>query len=371
MGKASPHYSDFGDNYEVKDPLKVLAIKAATATANNLQPLGFKEITQSRGESTHVIDVGPFYLASNPEGLGTKNLISDEMSKHFPNKHFYKAVAKDTVASIVNDLITLGAQPLVVNAHWSMGDNDWLKDQQRWADLVTGWSEACTEAGAIYGAGESPTLKGIIQSGKIELSGSVMGMIKPKKHLTLGKKLKAGDRIILIESNGIQANGLSMARGLVEKQPKQYLTKLSNGQTIGEALLKPSHIYAKLVAALFEAKIDIHYMVHMTGHGWSKLMRYVERPFSYHVDTLPTVQEEFSALQKFGKLSDEVMYGTFNMGTGYAIFVPEKYADAVIDIAQKSYSFKSWDAGSVNEGERQVIIEPLQLTYSADTLNLR
>src|SRR5258708_10963610 len=156
------HYSDFGDNYAKKDPLKILAIQAALATAHNLDYLGISEVSASRGESTHVIDVAPFYLDTNPEGLGTKKLIADEVAKLHPEKSFYHEVAKDTVASIVNDLITLGARPLVVSAHWSMGDNSCLEDTQRWQDLVEGWQEACTEAGAIYGAGESPTLRGIV-----------------------------------------------------------------------------------------------------------------------------------------------------------------------------------------------------------------
>src|SRR5258706_2200751 len=129
------HNRDFGDDYSKKDPRKVTAIRAAISTSHNLDDMGYKEVAASRGESTHVIDLGPFYLASNPEGLGTKNLIADEVAKKHTNKSFYKDIAKDTVASIVNDLITLGAKPLVVSAHWSMGDNDVLKDELRWNDL--------------------------------------------------------------------------------------------------------------------------------------------------------------------------------------------------------------------------------------------
>src|SRR5258708_1492002 len=207
--KKSPtyHNRDFGDNYEKKDPVKVSAIRAADKTAHNLDDLGFCEVSGSRGESTHVIDLGSFYLASNPEGLGTKNLIADALSRSHPKNHYYRSLAKDTVASIVNDVITLGARPLVVSAHWSMGDNEWLADSGRWNDLVGGWAEACSEAEAIWGGGESPTLRGLVSPGKIELSGSVVGIIDPKERLTLGDKLAEGDHIVLIESNGLQTNG--------------------------------------------------------------------------------------------------------------------------------------------------------------------
>ncbi len=365
------HNRDFGDDYSKKDPRKVFAIQEAISTANNLDDLGFKEISASRGESTHVIDVGPFYLASNPEGLGTKNLIADAMAENHKGKSFYKDIAKDTVASIVNDLITLGARPLVVSAHWSMGDNDVLADENRWRDLVTGWKEACNECGAIYGAGESPTLRGLVMPGKLELSGSAMGIINPKSRLTLGDKLKEGDHIVLIESSGIHTNGSSLARGLTDKLPHKYNTKLSNGETLGEALLTPSHIYAKLLDELFLANIDIHYMIHMTGHGWSKLMRYVEREFIYRMHTIPDVHEEFRLLQKVGDLTEEVMYDAFNMGAGFAFYVDEKDVKKLQEIAKKKFGFKSWDAGIVEKGPRQVIIEPLNIVYGKDALNLR
>jgi phosphoribosylformylglycinamidine cyclo-ligase len=363
-------YSKVGDDYEKKDRCKRIAIEAAISTAHNLKSLGFSEVSASRGESTHVIDIGDCYLASNPEGLGTKNLIADEVARSHPNKTFYREIAQDTVASIVNDVITLGARPLVVSAHWSMGDNEWMRNEPRWKDLVEGWRDACNEAGAIYGAGESPTLKGLVRPVRIELSGSVMGIIDPKERLTIGNKLQVGDHIILVESNGLQSNGASLVRRLAQKLPKKYDTLLPTRETLGEALLHPSHIYARLQEKIFKAGIDIHYMVHLTGHGWSKLMRYDERNFTYRITTLPDVQEEFRFLQKVGKLSDQEMYGTFNMGAGYGFYVSPKDVKAVQRIAKK-LGFKSWDAGVVEKGERQVIIEPLNLTYGKETLNIR
>jgi phosphoribosylformylglycinamidine cyclo-ligase len=366
--KKKLHYKDFGDNYEQKDPLKVLAINSAKSTAHNLDYLGFKEVSASRGESTYVIDMGNFYLASNPEGLGTKNLIADEVSI-YNGKSFYKEIAKDTVASIVNDLITSGARPLIVHAHWSIADNDCLNNIQRWRDLVEGWKDACNESVVIYGAGESPTLRDILEPGKIELSGSAVGIINPKSRLVLGDKLKEGDHIILIESNGIHANGISMARGIVEKLPDRYQTTLSDGITLGEALLKPSHIYSKLQGDLFNSGIDIHYMVHMTGHGWSKLMRYTKRDFTYKIHTLPDVPEELQLLQKLGNLTDEVMYGTFNMGAGFVFYVDKEDIKKVQKIADAN-GFKSWCAGIVEKGPRQVIIEPINTIYGKESLNL-
>ena len=99
-------YSQIGDDYSTKDPIKKLAQTAALSTAKNLKN-GFEEVSQSRGESAYVWKQGDIYMASVIEGLGTKNLIADEMRK-VTGKTYYDIVAHDTVASIINDLASSG-----------------------------------------------------------------------------------------------------------------------------------------------------------------------------------------------------------------------------------------------------------------------
>ena len=365
----SLRYKDFGDDYSKKDPFKKYAMQVALRTADNLKDLGFPEVTASRGESAYVIDIGPFYLASVIEGLGTKNLIADAMYELDPSKSYYDAVAIDTVASIVNDLITVGARPLTVLPHWSIGDNSWLGDKVRSYELVNGWAEACDEAMAIYAGGETPTNKGIIYPHTAELSGSAFGIIQPKDRLTLGDKLESGDHIVLIESSGIHANGVSLARDIVERLPDTYLTELPSGRKIGEVLLNRSYIYARLQDALFQEGVDIHYIVNVTGHGWSKLMR-ANKDFTYRIHTLPKVPEEYLFLQEEGPISNEESYGVFNMGAGLVLYVPE----CDVEKTRKSSSdmgFRNWDAGVVEQGPKQVILEPLGFGYGKETLDLR
>ncbi len=365
-----PSYSQVGDDYDKKDPLKVIAQTAASETSNNLRKYGYKEISASRGESAHVIDLGNIYLASVPEGLGTKNLVADAIYSKDPKKSYYYEVGIDTVATIVNDLITVGAQPLVVNAHWAIGDNDWLNDKKRFRELCEGWAEGCNRAGAIYGGGETPTLQGIIFPDKSELSGAAVGIINPKSRLTLGEKLSAGDHIVFIASNGIQTNGLSLARHVANVLLSNgYQTKLPNGKTFGEALMSPSYIYAKLMLDLFENEVQIHSMVHMTGHGLRKVMR-SNREFTYRISYLPTPQDEFLLMQSALNYTEEDMYSIFNMGIGFAFFVPNSDTKKVIKIA-KIHKFEAWDAGVVEKGPRQVIIEPKDIVFAESTLQIR
>jgi len=361
-------YSQSGVNYKNMDPVKKMAQEAGRLTAKNLLFHGFSEVSDSRGESAYVWKQGNVYMASVIEGLGTKNLVADEMKK-FTGKTYYDVIGHDTVASIVNDLITVGASPLVIHAYWAVGNSEFLKDSQRIKDLIDGWKSGCDLSGVSWGGGETPTYKGIIDPKTIDLGGSAVGIIKNKKSLITDKGLKTGDRILLLKSNGINVNGLSLARAVSVKFPKGYATKLSNGTMYGEALLTKTNIYAKLIQELLEAKINIHYISNITGHGLRKIMRAKEN-FTYIIEKIINPQEVFLFIQKQARLSDEEMYGTYNMGMDYALFIPEKDVKDAQKIIAKN-GFSSLDAGYVEKGERQVIIEPKKITFKAETLNLR
>lgn len=361
-------YAATGVDYTKLDATKRLAQEAAAATSDLLTESGMRELAESRGESAYVWEVGDSYWAQVIEGLGTKNLVADAV-RSLTGKTHYDAIAKDTVAMIVNDLITVGASPLVVNAYFGVGDSAWMADTERAQDLVTGWAAACREAGATWGGGETPALSGIINPNAIDLSGSCVGVIKPKSHLVLGDNIRSGDAIVLIESNGIHANGLSLARKLAEGLSDGYDTKLPSGTSFGESLLRPTHIYARFVKSLFEAGVDIHYLVNITGHGWRKLMRAVPE-FTYSVERLPARDELFEFIMEQSGNTLRDMYATFNMGTGFAVYVPEVQAPKVASIARR-LRLNALSAGRVEAGPKRVQIKPLGITYSSDELEVR
>ncbi|MFA5770253.1 MAG: AIR synthase-related protein [Patescibacteria group bacterium] len=360
-------YKSSGVNYETIDYLKRIAQTAGGKTIKNL-PENYKEVGQSRGESAHVVDVGEYYFASVIEGLGTKSLVADEMYK-LTGKTYYDSVTYDTVAMIVNDLITVGAKPLTLMAYWAAGSSDWFSDKKRADDLVSGWTKASNDSGTVWGGGETPVLSGIIEKDKIDLAGSCFGIINPKKNLCLGEKLQAGDRIVLFESSGIHANGLTLARKIVENLSERYLTKVNGEKTYGELLLTPTIIYAKLIEDLLKNNIDIHYMVNITGHGWRKLMRH-KKELTYRITDLPPVPEVLKFIVEQGKLDDKEVYGNLNMGAGFAIFVPAHEVSQVLNMAHK-LGIKAYNAGVVESGEKKVIIEPKNITFEKDSLQVR
>ena len=365
---ATLSYEQSGVNYDLIDPLKVTAQRAAAATAGHLAAHGFSEVAASRGESAYVVDVGPFYIASIVECLGSKALVADEMHR-LTGKSYYDSIAQDTIAMAVNDLITVGATPLVVQAYWAAGGSDWFADGQRSQALVAGWKRACDICGVAWGGGETPALAGIVAEGRIDLAASCTGLINPKTRLSVGDKLGPGDAIVLLASSGIHANGLSLARKLVERLPQGYLTPVLPGLSYGDALLAPTLLYSPVTEALYKAGVTPHYCANITGHGWRKLLRHPAE-HAYHIHTVPEVTPVLSFIQQHAHQDDREAYSTFNMGAGFAIFVPAAEAQRTAEVAQ-AQGVKAWVAGEVRAGAKELVIEPLKLRFGSDDLQLR
>ena len=361
-------YKQSGVNYQHLDPVKIKAQKAAAKTSLNLSHTPYSEITQSRGESAYVLDMGDHYLATITECLGTKALIADAMYQ-ITGTHYYRALAQDTIAMAVNDILTVGAKPLTISAYWAAGDSDWFENKQRTNDLIKGWRHACDISGAVWGGGETPSLTGVINPTAIDLAASCVGIIKPKSRLTLGEKLNPGDRIIALESSGIHANGLSLARNIAATLTQGYATKIKGNLSLGAALLTPTVIFAPLIEQLFNSKIDIHYLTHITGHGWLKLMRHPSS-LTYYIHTLPPVPEVLTFLTKKAGLSLKDAYITFNMGAGFVMFIPPNQAQQTLSISHEQ-GIRAYEIGQVKKGPKQIIIEPLHLTYDKKQLRLR
>jgi phosphoribosylformylglycinamidine cyclo-ligase len=361
-------YEQAGVRYDQIYPLKVAAQRAAAATAAHLSRHGFAEVAASRGESAYVVDVGPFYLASIVECLGSKALVADEMQR-LDGRARYDTIAQDTIAMAINDLVTVGATPLVVQAYWAAGGSDWFADEARAQSLVAGWKAACDACGVAWGGGETPALAGIVEGGRIDLAAACTGIVNPKQRLSLGEQLGPGDAIVLLASSGIHANGLSLARKLVQRLPEGYRTEVAPGLSYGDALLAPTVLYSPVTEALWAAGVKVHYAANITGHGWRKLLRH-PGPFGYRVHTLPPVPPVLRFIQHQARQDDEEAYATLNMGAGFALFVPGGEAERCVEVA-RGCGVAAWVAGRVEAGPKRLVIEPLGVTWGDEALKLR
>jgi phosphoribosylformylglycinamidine cyclo-ligase len=365
-------YRAAGVDYETLDAGKRLAIAGALSTSQLLGARGARALDSSRGEPAFVFELDSRAFAFVVEGLGTKSVIARHVLEEQGINRFGE-VAYDTVAAICNDLCCVGALPLVVNAYFATGASEWYREHERSAALIEGWRSACVDAGCTWGGGESPSLPGLLDEREIELAGAAVGVVPAGRRAILGEGLAPGDEIVLVASSGLHANGASLARLLAGRLRDGYATELpaergSVGTTLGEALLEPSVMYVGLVQALLGEELPLSYISHITGHGLLKLMR-PSRALTYRIERLPEVPRVLSFLVEQAELDAHAAYSTFNMGSGYAVYCAAGAGEAIVAIAER-LGLGALIAGRVEEGPRQVILEPVGVRFAGEELEL-
>lgn len=370
MSPAGPRqksaYRSAGVDYRALDAGKRQALNAALATSGLLEQHEGLAVDASRGETAFVFEFASRTFAFVLEGLGTKSMIARQLEEPL-GYDVYGHVAWDTVAAIVNDLCCVGATPLVVNAYFVTGSSDWYEDPERQGALVQGWQEACVRSGATWGGGESPSLPGLVTLEEIELAGSAVGAVPDGQAPVLGDDLTAGDEIVLVASNGLHANGSSLARKIASELPDRYTTLLPSGRSFGEALLDRSAMYVELVRELLRSDLEIHYLSHITGHGLQKLMR-ARNPFTYRIARLPEVPEVLAFMVEQAEMSQTEAYSTFNMGCGFAVYCRAGHGEAVVRVAN-GMDMNAMVAGAVEDGPRRIIL-PNGVVFESGDMDL-
>jgi phosphoribosylformylglycinamidine cyclo-ligase len=367
MTSGSSAYRSAGVDYRTLDAGKRGALSEALKTSGLLERHGGRALDDSRGEPAFVFQCGGLTLGFVVEGLGTKSLIARQMREELGVPGFAN-VAYDTVAAIVNDLCCVGALPLVVNAYFATGSSTWYHDEEVHGALLGGWREACQDAGATWGGGESPSLPDLVSAEDIELAGSAVGLVPDGRAPLLGQELEPGDEIVLVASSGLHANGASLARKVASELPGGYATLLPSGRQLGEALLDRTIVYVGLVSDLLAGDVDVHYLSHITGHGLLKLMR-PRRELTYRITRLPDVPEVLAFLSRAAELDPPAAYSTLNMGAGFAVYCAAGAGEQVVKVAN-GRGLAAQVAGAVQAGPRRVVLEELGLTFDSTELDL-
>src|SRR4051812_21965576 len=365
----SSEYTKAGIDYDVLDGSKRAAIRNAEATSPLIAAHGGRVIEQSRGASAFVLELNGQHLAFVVEGLGTKSILARHWHEQ-TGEDRYADVAIDGVAAIVNDVASVGALPVVVNAYFATGASDWHAQDGSTAitSLLEGWRRGCELAQATWGGGESPALPDLVSPQDVEIAGSSIGTIPPEWGPLLGDDLRAGQAIVLIDSSGLHANGATLARSVAKKLPDGLRTTMPDGTAFGDALLAPSVIYVPLVAELRNRGIRPSYLAHITGHGLRKLMR-APADLVYAIDELPPVPPVLEFLADQAGMSERDAYGTFNMGAGWAVYVEQAEAERVV-AAAAACGMTARIGGRVEEGARAVELSGLGISFSGSELEL-
>ena len=249
-------------------------------------------------------------VAVTTDGVGTKLLVALELGKH-------DTIGIDLVAMVANDLICVGATPTMFLDYYAVGHlDDKVSDS-----IIAGIVEGCDQAGMILAGGETAEMPGVYEAGHYDLAGFAIGTVQ-KQRLITGEKIKPGQKLIGISSNGIHSNGLSLARKVVPK---------SNWNL----LLEPTALYVKAaVSAMDKYHRDISGIANITGGGWRNLLRLNENVGFKISDPLP-VPKVFDLISE--SVEVEEMYKTFNMGLGLAIITSANDDAIVSEFASKGH----------------------------------
>lgn len=262
-------------------------------------------------------------LVSGTDGVGTKLKLAFLMDKH-------DTVGIDCVAMCVNDIVCVGAKPLLFLDYIACGKNV----PERIADIVKGVADGCVQSGAALIGGETAEMPGFYPEDEYDLAGYSTGVVDKDKIID-NKKMAVGDIVIALPSSGVHSNGFSLVRKVFDVENADIKTPVEalGGKSVGETLLTPTKIYVKPVLALLD-KVQVKGISHITGGGF-----YENIPRSIPDGLCAKIQKDavrilpiFQLIQEKGGISEHDMFNTFNMGVGMSIVVPAAQADEALSI---------------------------------------
>ena len=250
-------------------------------------------------------------LVSGTDGVGTKLLLARQLGTH-------DTIGIDLVAMCVNDILTCGAEPLFFLDYYATGK---LKIDNAQA-VIEGIAEGCRQSGCALIGGETAEMPGMYGQDEYDLAGFTVGVVDRPK-LIDGSRIKAGHRVLGLQSSGPHSNGYSLIRKVLEQSGDDPSMSLGD-MTLGEALLAPTRIYVKALLPLIE-QYTLDGMAHITGGGISEnIIRVIPDELGLEVDLsaweLPAV---FNWLQSNGQIDESEMLRTFNCGIGMVVLVRE------------------------------------------------
>ncbi len=296
-------------------------------------------------------------LAISTDGVGTKLLVAQAMNR-------YDGVGIDCVAMNVNDILCVGAEPLAMVDYLAVED----AEEDMLARIGESLYRGALQARIAIPGGElaqvREMLRGSVEGRAFDLVGTCVGTV-PLDGILVGEGLTDGDAVIGLASSGVHSNGFTLARSVIARagwRLDRHVDEL--GSSIGDSLLEPTVIYVPHVEALAAAGIRPKALIHVTGDGLLNLVR-VKSPASFLLDSLPDLPPIFQVLRDLGRVTDEEMYATFNMGIGFCVVCSEKESGACLETLTRDGG-RAWRLGEVvADGRREVRLPGVRITGTA------
>ena len=275
-------------------------------------------------------------LVSGTDGVGTKLKVAFELGRH-------DTIGIDLVAMSVNDILTLGAEPLFFLDYYACG----RLDVATAAEVVKGIAAGCERAGCALIGGETAEMPGMYTPGEYDLAGFAVGVVE-KSAIIDGSQIVAGDVVLGLASDGAHSNGYSLVRKIIASRSTDLGQKLGT-HTLADLVLAPTRIYVKPVLGLIR-RMPVKGIAHITGGG---LTENVPRVLGEHLMArldrgawkLPPL---FEWLKREGNVADDEMFRVFNCGIGLVLVVAAEQADATLGLLSESGE-TAWRIGHIEE----------------------
>ena len=279
------------------------------------------------------------------DGVGTKLKVAFKTGR-------LDTVGIDLVAMSVNDLICTGAEPLFFLDYVAVGK----LDPSGMREIVAGVSAGCREAGCALLGGETAEMPDFYKPREFDLAGFAVGVVENSR-IVDGSKIKAGDLVIALASDGLHSNGFGLARKVIFERAKLKLTDCPHdleGATVAEAMLAPTRIYVKSVLAALRAykvRRAIKAMAHITGGGLpGNLPRVLPQGLTVRIKRNSwAVPGIFDLIARAGPVDQVEMFRVFNMGVGFVLVVSPGYAAPVMARLRRSRE-RCWLLGKIVKG---------------------
>ena len=312
---------------KIKDKVK------STYSANVMNEIG------SFGALYKLGDYKKPVLVSGTDGVGTKLKIAFETGK-------YDTVGIDCVAMCVNDILCHGAKPLFFLDYLACGK----LDSDVSSEIIKGVADGCLQAGASLIGGETAEMPGFYTVGEYDIAGFAVGAVE-EDEIVNGSKIEEGDAIIAISSNGPHSNGFSLIRKLFVDLNEVYENK-----RIWEHLLTPTKIYVKSIQKLMES-VKINGMAHITGGGLiENVPRTIPEGLCANIDKKKIEIHPIFKHGYFKKVTEDELWGTFNMGVGFIVIVKKEDAEKTIGILKENGE-NAYEIGYISKGENKLCLK--------------
>lgn len=286
-------------------------------------------------------------LVSGTDGVGTKLKIAFSMNKH-------DTIGIDCVAMCVNDIICVGAKPLIFLDYIACGKNY----PEKISEIVKGISKGCVQSNCALIGGETAEMPDFYAKDEYDLAGYSTGIVDKSKIIN-NSLIKKGDIIIALSSSGIHSNGFSLVRKIlnIDNSNINNVVKELGKKSIGEILLTPTKIYVKPILKLLK-KIKVKGISHITGGGfYENIPRCIPNGLCAEIEKNKIkILPIFKYIQKIGNIEERDMFNTFNMGVGMCIIVSKKDVEKTIEILS-SCKEDAYIIGKIIENKEKIIFK--------------